>query len=275
MSAIRRVGVLGLGRMGLPMATHLLAAGFEVCGYDPDPSRAPALAAAGGRVSGSARDAAEHSQALIVIVADDGQVEAATIGPDGVLEGAAPGSVIVIASTVKPVTCRKVRDAAIQRGVGVLDAPVALGQRAAEEGRLTVYVGGERALFERCLPLFHAYGAEVVHIDEEVGAGQVAKLANNLVLWAGVVAVHEALSMAERLGVSPGRLRHALVHGSADGYALRELHLINLTWPHKDIEQALQVAADAGAELPLAAHVRGLIGTLTRDELRRICREGY
>lgn len=267
--------MIGLGRMGLPMARHLIAAGFDVCAYDPDPSRAAALAAAGGRVAASARAAAERNDAAVIMVADDAQVDAAVLAPEGVLTGMASGSVIIIASTVKPATCRKVRDAAAQRGVDVLDAPVALGQRAAEEGRLTVYVGGSRALFERCLPVFRAYGHEVVHIDDEVGAGQVAKLANNLVLWAGVVAVHEALAMAERLGVSPGRLRHALVHGSADGYALRELHLINLTWPHKDIEQALQVAADSGTTLPLASHVRSLIGTLTKDELRRLCREGY
>lgn len=226
-------------------------------------------------MAGSARAIAERSQAIVVMVADDAQLEASVLGPDGVLEGLASGGVIIIASTVKPSTCRTVRDASTSRGVEVLDAPVALGQRAAEEGRLTVYVGGPRPLFERSLPILRAYGREVVHIDDEVGAGQVAKLANNLVLWASVVAIHEALAMAERLGVSPGRLRHALVHGSADGYALRELHLINLTWPHKDIEQALEVAADSGAELPLAAHVRGLIGSLTKDELRRLCREGY
>lgn len=274
MSDIRRVGMIGLGRMGLPMASHLIAAGFEVYGYDRDPSRADLITAQAYFVE-PARAAAERSQAVVVMVADDEQVDQAVNGPDGVLAGAAPGSVIIIASTVKPTTCRKVRDDAAARGVGVLDAPVALGQRAAEEGRLTVYVGGPRTLFERCLPVFRAYGREVVHIDDEVGAGQVAKLANNLVLWAGVVAVHEALAMAERLGIPPGRLRHALVHGSADGYALRELHLINLTWPHKDIEQALEVAADAGTQLPLAAHVRTLIGTLTKDELRRLCREGY
>ena len=275
MSDIRRVGVVGLGRMGLPIATHLVGAGFEVYGYDPDPPRAEALGAAGGMLGESARAVATRAQAVVMMVADDAQVETATLGSDGVLAGLPEGGVILIASTVKPATCRKVRDAAAPRGVGVLDAPVALGQRAAEEGRLTVYVGGDRALFERCLPVFRAYGREVVHIDDEVGAGQVAKLANNLVLWASVVAVHEALAMAERLGVSPGRLRHALVHGSADGYALRELHLINLTWPHKDIEQAIQVAADTGTPLPLAAHVRSLIGTLTKDELRRLCREGY
>ncbi|HET6780798.1 MAG TPA: NAD-binding protein, partial [bacterium] len=129
---------------------------------------------------------------------------------------------------------------------------------------------GERSTFEQCRPIFEAFGKEVVHIDERVGSGQVAKLVNNLILWAGVVAVHESLALAERLGVSPARLRTALSHGSADSYALRELHLVNLTWPHKDLEQAAEVAAEAGAELPLANCVGTLIRTLTREELRRL-----
>lgn len=98
----------------------------------------------------------------------------------------------------------------------------------------------------------------------------MAKLANNLILWAGVVAVHEALALAERLGVAPTRLRRALRYGSADSYVLRELHLINLTWPDKDLEQAREVAAAAGTELPLASCVGTLIKTLTREELRRL-----
>lgn len=181
---------------------------------------------------------------------------------------------IIISSTVKPATCREVLAGAVRHGVGVLDAPVAKGQRAAEEGTLTVFVGGPRELFERCRPVFEAFGKEVLHIDQQVGAGQIAKLANNLILWAGVVAVHEALALAERLGVSPARLRMALQHGSADGYALRALHLINLTWPEKDIEQAKEIAAAAGYELPLTNSVGTLIRALTKEELRRLSGAG-
>lgn len=270
MQKISSTGILGLGRMGLPMGRHLLRAGFTVCGFDPHAPQRSALSDAGGVALRSAGAVARQSEVVLIMVADDAQVKDVTVGPDGVLKVSKPGTVLIISSTVKPSTCRDVEAVAEKRGVKVLDAPVARGQRAAEEGTLTVFVGGERATFERCRPIFEAFGKEIVHIDEHVGSGQVAKLVNNLILWAGVVAVHEALALAERLGVSPARLRSALQHGSADSYALRELHLINLTWPHKDLEQASEVAAEAGADLPLANCVGTLIRTLTREELRRL-----
>ncbi len=253
--------------MGLPMGRHLLRAGFTVRGFDPHAPQQAALSEAGGIALRSVSAVARQSEAVLIMVADDAQVKDVTAG---VLEAAKPGTVLIISSTVKPSTCREVAAAAEKRGVKVLDAPVARGQRAAEEGTLTVFAGGERATFERCRLIFDAFGKEVVHIDEHVGSGQVAKLANNLILWAGVVAVHESLALAERLGVSPARLRAALQHGSADSYALRELHLVSLTWPHKDLEQASEVAAEAGADLPLAKCVEALIRTLTREDLRRL-----
>lgn len=267
---MQRVGVIGLGRMGLPIARHILRAGFVVSGFDIEPQRTAALTRIGGVPQPSVLEVARQSDAVLLMVADDAQIRDVALGPDGIVRNARPGTVLIISSTVKPSTCREVAAAAADKQIGVLDAPVARGQRAAENGTLTVFVGGNPALFTRCRPVFAAFGREIVHIDDEVGAGQVAKLANNLILWAGVVAVHEALALAERLGVSPSRLRAALQHGSADGYALRELHLINLTWPHKDIEQAVEVAAEAGWTLPLANSVGTLIRSLTREELRRL-----
>jgi 3-hydroxyisobutyrate dehydrogenase-like beta-hydroxyacid dehydrogenase len=274
MQQISSVGILGLGKMGLPMGRHLLKAGFTVCGYDRHASKLTAFSDVGGIAQPSAGAVAAQSEAVLIMVVDDAQVKDVTVGHDGVLKTAKPGTVLIISSTVKPSTCREVAAAAETRGVMVLDAPVARGQRAAEEGTLTVFVSGERPLFERCRPIFQAFGKEIFHIDEHVGSGQVAKLVNNLILRAGIVAVHESLALAERLGVSPARLRTALEHGSADSYALRELHLINLTWQHKDLEQALEVAAEAGIELPLANCVGALIRMLTREELHRLARSG-
>lgn len=273
MTAISRVGVIGLGRMGLPMARHLVRAGFHVAGFDRDPAHAASLLGDGGEALGSVSAVGSRSEVVIVMVADDAQVRDVTLGRGGLVQAMDPDGVIVISSTVKPSTCREVSEAADRRKIGVLDAPVALGQRAAEEGRLTVFAGGPRLLFERCRPVFKAFAHEVEHIDERVGSGQIAKLANNLILWAGVVAASESLAFAERLGLSPGRLRGALMHGSVDGYALRELPLINLTWPHKDLEQAMEVAADIAHPLPLAGTVGKLIRTLTKEELRRLCRD--
>ncbi|HET6781195.1 MAG TPA: NAD(P)-dependent oxidoreductase, partial [bacterium] len=188
MQKISSVGILGLGRMGLPMGRHLLRAGFAVHGFDPHEAQLAALSDAGGKALRSASAVAGKSEAILIMVADDAQVKEVTMGSGGVFEAAKPGTVCIISSTVKPSTCREIATAAEKRGIKVLDAPVARGQRAAEEGTLTVFAGGERSTFEQCRPIFEAFGKEVVHIDERVGSGQVAKLVNNLILWAGVVA---------------------------------------------------------------------------------------
>jgi 3-hydroxyisobutyrate dehydrogenase-like beta-hydroxyacid dehydrogenase len=148
-----------------------------------------------------------------------------------------------------------------------------MGQRAAEEGTLTVLVGGERHLFERCRPVFEAFGDELFHLGEQVGTGQVAKMVNNLLLWTGVAGVHAYFTLAGRLGVNPARLRAALQASSADSHVLRELDLINLTWPDKDLVQAMDVAEEAGVSLPLIGHVRDLLKGLRREDLTRLCRD--
>jgi len=265
------VGVIGLGRMGLPMARHLAAAGFAVWGCDIDPERRAALAGAGGRATDSPRALGEVCDAVLVMVADDAQVIDVALGPAGHLEAARAGSVLIIASSVTPETCARIADAARARRVGVLDAPVTMGQRAAEAGTLTVLVGGPRELFERCRPIFAAIGEHVFHLGEQVGAGQVAKMANNLLLWTGVAGVHAAFSLARRLGIRPTLLREALLASSADSFVLREMDLITLAWPEKDLAQLAAMADDAGIALPLVGYVRELIRGVTREDLRRLC----
>ena len=267
---ITRVGVIGLGRMGLPMARHILDVGFQVTGFDIDPGRRAALVQAGGREAPSPRAVAEAGDAIIVMVVDDAQVTDVVRGADGVLQGSRPGAAVIIASTVKPATCVEVAEAARAHGVGVLDAPVTRGQRAAEAGTLTVLVGGERQLFDQAHPVFEAFSSQIFHVGEQVGAGQVAKMVNNLLLWTGVAGVHAYLTLAQRLGVNTARLRAALQASSADSYVLRELDLINLTWPEKDLAQAMEVAEEAGIALPLIGYVRDLIRGLTREDLRRL-----
>src|SRR3989442_1456894 len=161
MNEFHRVGVIGLGRMGLPMARHLLHAGFEVAGFDLDPARGAALAEGGGVAAASAKEVAAYSQAVLVMVADDAQVKAVTLEPVGVLSGLESGGGVIIASTVKPSTCREVAAAAAAGGVDVLDGPVAKGQRAAETGTLTVFVGGEA-------------GELAAHPDADVDARRIA-----------------------------------------------------------------------------------------------------
>lgn len=272
-AGLTRVGVIGLGRMGLAMARHLIAAGFEVSGCDIDQERRAALVQSGGRESSSPRAVAEASDAIVVMVADDAQLSEVVLGRDGVLLGARAGLALIISSTVKPATCRAIAEAARPGGVGVLDAPVCRGQRAAEAGTLTVLVGGYPELFERCRPIFAAFGTHVFHLGNQVGAGQVGKMVNNLLLWTGAAGVYAYLSLGRRLGVPAGLLRAALQESSGDSYALRELDRMTLAWSEKDLAAAAEVANEMGLSLPLIGEVRALLRELTPDHLRRLCRD--
>jgi len=256
--------------MGLPMARHLVTAGFEVWGCDLDGERRAALLRIGGREAMSPAVLAAACDVSLVMVPDEDQVRQVVLGPGGVLEGARRDHNLIISSTIGPGACAQLAEAAGARGLGVLDAPVCKGQRGAEAGTLTVLVGGEQALFEYCRPVFEAFGDQVFHVGG-LGSGQTAKLANNLLLWTGVVGVYAALSLARRLGLSPSRLRTALQASSADSWALRELDRIQLTWPEKDLAQIAATADDVGLTLPLVAQVREQIRRLTREDLRRLC----
>ncbi len=256
--------------MGLPMARHLVTAGFEAWGCDLDGERRAALVRAGGREAPSPAALAAATDASLVMVPDEDQVRQVVLGPGGVLEGARRDHSLIISSTIGPGACAQLAEAVGARGLGVLDAPVCKGQRGAEAGTLTVLVGGEPALFETCRPLFEAFGDRVFYMGG-LGSGQAAKLVNNLLLWTGVVGAHAALTLARRLGLSPSRLRSALQASSADSWALRELDRIQLSWPEKDLAQIAAAADDVGLALPIVAQVREQIRRLTREDLRRLC----
>jgi 3-hydroxyisobutyrate dehydrogenase len=185
------------------------------------------------------------------------------------LESAQPDSVIAICASVHPDTCRALGALGQARGVGVIDAPVARGLRGAEEASLTIFAGGKKEDVEKCRPVFAAFAPNVLHMGE-LGAGQITKTCNNLLHWAGVVACYETLQLGARLGIAPKDLREAMLAGSADSRTLRELHLIGMYWPQKDIETALELADAAEMPLPLTEHVRDLVMKFSAKDLRAL-----
>lgn len=262
----KRVGFIGLGRMGNPMCQHILKAGFDLAVFDLQQPLVQALVVQGAQGAASAREVAEKSDVIHVMVADDEQVRTVV---DELLQSAAPGSVLVISSSVHPQTCRDLAEQAQSRGVGLVDAPVARGIRGAETGTLTVFVGGEESDVEKCRPVFAAYAEAVFHMGN-VGYGQITKTCNNLMHWAEIVACYETLSLGKRLGLSPNDLRPAMLAGSADSRTLRELELIKLTWPDKDMATALALAGESDTPLPLMERVRELIKQISADDLRTL-----
>ena len=247
--------MLGLGKMGLPMAQHLAARGFEVVGYDP----ARKKAGHGIQIAASAREVAQACELAIVVVGFDHEVEKALFAPGGVAEGATPGLIVGIASTIAPQYARKLAGRLKKCGVTLLDMPLARGEQAAVSGKLLVFGGGDAKAFERCRPALSTFASDIFHLGP-AGAGQVGKMVNNMILWACVAANDESLRLAEALGVDRDALRKALHRSSAQNWAMDwRAEDSGMPWAEKDMAIALREADLARLSLPLSGATREVI----------------
>jgi 2-hydroxy-3-oxopropionate reductase len=217
-----RVGFIGLGIMGEPMARRLLEAGFPLTVHSRSPAPVESLVAAGASAASPASEVARASDVVITMLPDTDDVERVMLGDDGVVAGIRPGSLAIDMSTVDPGPTRRIAETLATAGVEMLDAPVSGGQRGAIDGTLSIMVGGDEAAFDRAMPLFEAMGKNIVRIGPS-GAGQVAKACNQLVVAATIEAVAEALLLAERSGVDAAKVREALLGGFA-GSKILEVH---------------------------------------------------
>jgi 3-hydroxyisobutyrate dehydrogenase-like beta-hydroxyacid dehydrogenase len=259
MTAIRKVGMLGLGKMGAPMARHLGDKGYGVCGYDPQEAARRAAAASGVQVLGSAGAVAQASELVIILVGFDHEVETAMYGPQGVMEGARAGLIVAVGSTIAPRYARRLAARAAERGVVVLDAPLARGEAAALAGKLLIFGGGDEAAFAACRPVLGTFASDIFHLGP-AGAGQVGKMVNNLILWACTSANDEGLRLGEALGVDADKLRAALHHSSAQNWALdQRSERSGMPWAEKDMSIVLHEADLARLSLPLSGTVKETI----------------
>ena len=261
---VRRVGVVGLGAMGRPIATRIAGAGFEVRGYD----LAADAQAPGVRRATNLAEIAASDVALIMVPFDD-DVTKVVAGPDGLVANGHPGLVIVISASVRPETCRALAEVARRSGIHVIDAALTGGIRGAEAGTMNLLVGGEPSIVERIRPVFLAFSKNY-HLLGGVGAGQIGKTASNLIHWAEIVAIDEAFHMADKLGVAPAALRAALIEGGTDSATMRELELMRFSWYAKDIAIAHQMADEVGMSLPVASLVRRLMDGISVDSVREL-----
>lgn len=275
---MERIGFIGLGIMGKPMARNLMKAGYPLVVHNRSRGPVDELAAEGATPAPSPREVAEKSDVVITIVPDAPDVEAVILGPGGVAEGVRPGMLVIDMSTSSPVLARRIAATLGEKGVDVLDAPVSGGEIGAKEGTLSIMVGGSARAFERALPILQAMGKNIVHVGD-AGAGQVTKAANQIVVGMTIQAVAEALLLASKAGVDPARVRQALMGGFAQSRIL-ELHgqrMLDRNFKpgfkarlhRKDLAIALSTAREYGVPLPGTAVVHellnGLIG-LGRDE---------
>jgi len=249
--------------MGAAIGGHLLGAGTPLAVYDPAVDACAALVERGAIACSSAAEVAGRSDLVLVVVVDDEQTRDAVSAS---LETAKPDTVLALCASIRPDTCRELAAAARTKGVHVIDTALVRGERGAEEGRLALFCGGPPAVVDRIRPAVAPFAADVVRVGD-VGAGQVAKTANNILLWACIRADVEALRLGRALGVEPAALRAAVQLGSGANRPLEEWGSHRLRWPHKDLDVALALARQAGVETPLVAALPELLAELSVDDL--------
>jgi len=257
-----RIGFIGLGAMGVPMARRLVDAGYDVAVFDIDSRRVDALAEHGARSARSAGEAAAGAVAIFVMVATGAQLKAAcTDGESGSIAG--QGQTVIVSSTVGTDTVRDVEQAVRSRGARLLDAPVSGGPGRAEDGRLVIMAGGDQATFETSLPLLQHLATKVVHCGA-VGAGQAVKLVNQLLAGVQIVAAAEALAYARALGVSPEVALAVVTQGAATSFLLEDRGPRMLTGAFSDASSAVDIFAK-DMELVVAAAQRAHFETPLAD----------
>jgi 3-hydroxyisobutyrate dehydrogenase len=267
-----RVGFIGLGSQGGPMARRIVEGGYETTLWARRPATLEPFADTPAKIAESPAELAAASDLVCLCVVGDADIDEITRGEHGLLTAMKPGSVIAVHSTVHPNTCRDLAKSADAQGVSVIDAPVSGGGKAASEGRLLVMVGGDADVVERCRPVFETYADPVVHLGD-LGSGQTTKLLNNLLFTANLGTAATALSLSSALGVSADRLTEVISRSSGNSFALSALggvggldRLAGLagTLLQKDVrlivDLADQAAAQAGAVLDAADATLALMG---------------
>jgi len=266
-----KLGFIGLGIMGKPMADHLLAAGHTVHVCDRLSEPVKELCSKGAVACSCCKEVAQESDVIFIMVPDTPDVEAVLFGKDGVAEGARLGSVVVDMSSISPIATKEFAKKLGALGVKMLDAPVSGGQVGAEKATLSIMVGGQPEVFEQIKPYFEIMGKNIVHIGDN-GAGQTCKVANQIVVALTIEAIGEALLFASKAGADPAKVRAALLGGFAQSRIL-ELHgerMIGRSFDpgfrirlhQKDLNLALQTARNLGLSLPNTATAQELFNAV-------------
>ncbi|RPJ28838.1 MAG: 2-hydroxy-3-oxopropionate reductase [Planctomycetaceae bacterium] len=271
---MKKIGFIGLGIMGKPMALNLLKAGYELIVYDIVVERMEELLKAGARRGSSSKDVAARSEVVITMLPNSPHVREAVLGPGGVLEGAKPGTILVDMSSIAPLASKEIAAQARAKGIAMLDAPVSGGEPKAVAGTLAIMVGGPQETFDQVKDILAAMGSSVTRVGE-IGSGNVTKLANQIIVALNIAAMSEAMVLATKAGVDPEKVFQAIRGGLAGSTVLDakvplalkgnfkpgfriELHI-------KDIANALETAHELGVPVPLSSVVMEIMQALKAD----------
>ncbi|MBR1759037.1 MAG: 2-hydroxy-3-oxopropionate reductase [Lachnospiraceae bacterium] len=269
-----KIGFIGLGIMGRPMSKNLLKAGYEVVVNDLNKAAVEEVCACGATSAPTNAEVAAQSDIVITMVPNSPHVKAAVCGPNGVLEGAKPGTILIDMSSIAPLASQEVCKACEEKGVKMLDAPVSGGEPKAIDGTLSIMVGGDKEVFESVKEILLVMGGSAVYCGP-IGAGNTTKLANQIVVACNIAAVAEALTLAKKAGVDPELVYQAIRGGLAGSTVMDakapmmiadnfkpgfriDLHI-------KDLNNAIETGHGVGSPLPLSAQVMEMFQTLRAD----------
>jgi 3-hydroxyisobutyrate dehydrogenase len=274
MARNERIGFIGLGIMGRPMATNLRKAGYDLTVWNRSQPGIDALVTEGAQAADSPRGVAERSDVVITILGDSPDTERVALGDGGIIEGAHDGLAHIDMSTISPSATRAIAERYATAGIEILDAPVSGGQQGAIDGTLSIMVGGKQDVFERCRPVLEAMGKTIVYCGAS-GSGQIVKLCNQVIVGLNNLAMSEALVLAAKAGVAPATMLQAVQAGAASSWALHNLAPrvlagdfkpgFKIAHQQKDLRLALELADQDHTPLPGTALVRQLFAALEAE----------
>jgi 3-hydroxyisobutyrate dehydrogenase-like beta-hydroxyacid dehydrogenase len=258
---IKTVGLIGAGRMGMPIIGHLARNGFRVLVNERDEQRRADVESRGAEWCSDLSKLSSEAQAVLICVGYDNEVRELLSINGALLKNAPSGAIIAVLSTIHPKTVEALATEARAHDVHVVDSTVCRGAWAADAGTLLSFVGGEKTVVERLRPVLSAYSSDVVH-SGAIGTAQVSKAANNLILWACLIADHEALALAKRYNVNTEALRAALLTSTATNGALADWGKQSMAWAQDDLKIVGEMAEECGISLPQSGLVRELCRSL-------------
>jgi 2-hydroxy-3-oxopropionate reductase len=271
---MEKIGFVGLGIMGNPMSRNLVKAGHKLVVYDILPKPVEELKQAGAEVGTSPSDVASKTNIIITMLPNSPHVKQAVLGEKGIIEGARPGTLVVDMSSIAPLVARKVAEELAKKQIRMLDAPVSGGEPKAIDGTLAIMVGGAKADFDQMVPIFKAMGSSAV-LTGAIGAGNVTKLANQIIVAVNIAAVSEALVLATKAGVDP-HLVYQAIRGGLAGSTVLDIKAplmmdrkfnpgFRINLHIKDLGNVLETSHDVGVPLPLSAAVMEIMQALKVD----------
>ncbi len=271
-----KIGFIGLGIMGKPMSKNLLKAGYELVVFDLVKDAVAEVVAAGAKAAITPKEVAQQTDFIITMLPNSPHVKQVILGPNGVIEGVRRGSIVADMSSIAPLVSREVAAKLVEKGIEMLDAPVSGGEPKAIEGTLSVMVGGKKEVFDKAYAILKAMAASVV-LTGDVGAGNVTKLANQIIVALNIAAMSEALVLATKAGVAPELVYQAIRGGLAGSTVLdAKAPLVmdrkfkpgfRINFHIKDLNNALETAHEIGVPLPLTAAVLEMMQALKVADL--------